>query len=754
MERQFSKPEVKKEKEPWARRIGRSIKTSVADFFGVGEDMPIESQKWQNRRIRHATKKYGKLKEDCVRRAGEDDVDSLQMRYIQDPLHRGSRRATPLSSTSTYHTRGSRLLQQKKHRKESVLRMTLKGLSGRKKSKPKVDLHSRSYAPASLAGEGVDLDDHSLGLGPGYTAYQEEENFSLVDDVFFDDPLTPYSSMKRLDEHKGIQQAGLPSGMDVGWRSGRPPHQGLPDTPSVAYDVPDGIGLGRIANKVVDKALEKTERRRVGMGFVGRLFNRSFRSDRINSEVKEQLEEIDDHRPYFTYWVTFVQVVVFIVSVSIYGIAPLGISETRVTAMVTKPNLVTEQVAHIELDNFWIGPRQADLIHLGAKYSPCMRRDANIIKAIEADLAVEKESACCILTDVCYQTTQANCPDKFGTFEKWPTADNNRTSGSVCGQDPKYCKTPASAGLFTWEDNIHKWPLCTDTNRPNGTSRRDRHMTCEITGHPCCFGIQGECFVTTREHCDHIRGYYHDDAYLCSQVSCLSQICGMIPFSNSNKPDQFYRLWTSLFLHVGLVHVVITIAFQFLIMRDVEKLAGPIRVAIIYIGGGIAGNLASAIFLPYQVEVGPAGSQFAILSCLVVEVIQSWQMLKRPVISLFKILGIILILFILGLLPWIDNYAHLCGFVFGFLLAFAMLPYVSFGTFDRRRKIISIIVTLTAALGMFIILVILFYVLPIYECSGCQYFNCVPFTNDFCKNMEIAIRRDASYNKLWVNTDL
>lgn len=26
--------------------------------------------------------------------------------------------------------------------------------------------------------------------------------------------------------------------------------------------------------------------------------------------------------------------------------------------------------------------------------------------------------------------------------------------------------------------------------------------------------------MTTREHCDHIRGYYHDDAYLCSQVIC------------------------------------------------------------------------------------------------------------------------------------------------------------------------------------------------------------------------------------------
>lgn len=39
-------------------------------------------------------------------------------------------------------------------------------------------------------------------------------------------------------------------------------------------------------------------------------------------------------------------------------------------------------------------------------------------------------------------------------------------------------------------------------------------------------------------------------------------------------------------------------------MRDVEKLAGCIRIAVIYFGSGIAGNLASAIFLPYQVEVG------------------------------------------------------------------------------------------------------------------------------------------------------
>ena len=43
---------------------------------------------------------------------------------------------------------------------------------------------------------------------------------------------------------------------------------------------------------------------------------------------------------------------------------------------------------------------------------------------------------------------------------------------------------------------------------------------------------------------------------------------------------------------------------QYVVMRDLEKMAGPVRIGIIYIGSGLAGNLASSIFLPYQAEVG------------------------------------------------------------------------------------------------------------------------------------------------------
>lgn len=54
---------------------------------------------------------------------------------------------------------------------------------------------------------------------------------------------------------------------------------------------------------------------------------------------------------------------------------------------------------------------QADLIHLGAKYSPCMRRDENVERAIEKDQEHERGTACCIRNDRsgCVQASRTNC---------------------------------------------------------------------------------------------------------------------------------------------------------------------------------------------------------------------------------------------------------------------------------------------------------------------------------------------------------
>lgn len=77
----------------------------------------------------------------------------------------------------------------------------------------------------------------------------------------------------------------------------------------------------------------------------------------------------------------------------------------------------------------------------------------------------------------------------------------------------------------------------------------------------------------------------------------------MLPFYFAETPDQFYRLWTSLFLHAGVLQLVVSVLIQYFLMRDLEKLTGSLRIAIIYIGSGVAGNLASAIFVPYRADV-------------------------------------------------------------------------------------------------------------------------------------------------------
>lgn len=147
--------------------------------------------------------------------------------------------------------------------------------------------------------------------------------------------------------------------------------------------------------------------------------------------------------------------------------------------------------------------------------------------------------------------------------------------------------------------------------------------------------------------------------------------------------------------------------------------------------------------------MGPAGSQFGLLACLVVEVLNMWPMLQRPENALMKLLGIVLVLFLFGLLPWIDNYAHFFGFVFGFLLSYAFLPFVSFGPYDRAKKVTLIWICLLSAGIIFGVLVVLFYIVPVYECQICNYFNCVPLTKDFCAEQNINFIKSQSSGIVW-----
>ena len=60
---------------------------------------------------------------------------------------------------------------------------------------------------------------------------------------------------------------------------------------------------------------------------------------------------------------------------------------------------------------------------------------------------------------------------------------------------------------------------------------------------------------------------------------------------------------TILLFYFRVFSLLITVVFQMLILRDIEKYIGWYAMAVVYLGSGVAGSLGSAIFLPYHVEV-------------------------------------------------------------------------------------------------------------------------------------------------------
>lgn len=505
---------------------------------------------------------------------------------------------------------------------------------------------------------------------------------------------------------------------------------------------------------------DTVDKREYGIGVVGEAFGRDYLTMvRSKPHVQKQLDDMDDYRPYFTYWVTTVQVIIMIVSLVLYGFGPIGVELNQSRGQVLSHGLFIEEVDYLEPSNFWLGPRPADLIHLGAKFSPCMRKDDLLLEERKLQLEQERETGCCVRNDYsgCSQTSREECSTLVSTFHKWSAempGPDGRISGPVCGQDPQYCTAPLSSYSNTWPDDISSWPICYVSSLPKTTSfwgigsqklsPAPVHMTCERISRPCCFGIHGKCEIRTQEFCDFVHGYFHAEATLCSQVSCMQDVCGMLPFFNSNYPDQIYRLWTGLFLHAGIIHLLITLLVQLYLMRDMEKLCGPFRMGIIYLGSGMAGNIASAIFIPFRAESGPAGAQFGVLASLIVEVLNVWPALKSPGVALGKLISIISILFLMGLLPWVDNYAHIVGFFTGFLLSYSLMPYVAFehNSHSKTKRAVLIAVCLIMFILIFVTLTVIFYNIPNTECEWCKYLTCIPFTKGFCADQNINFMQD------------
>ncbi|MDX8341826.1 rhomboid family intramembrane serine protease [Rossellomorea sp. YZS02] len=130
---------------------------------------------------------------------------------------------------------------------------------------------------------------------------------------------------------------------------------------------------------------------------------------------------------------------------------------------------------------------------------------------------------------------------------------------------------------------------------------------------------------------------------------------------------EWWRLVTPIFLHIGLLHLLMnTLALYYLGMA-VEKMFGRTRFVVIYLLSGVTGTLASFLFTS-NLSAGASGAIFGCFGALLYFGVLHPSTFFRTMGP--NIIGVILLNLALGFsLPGIDNAGHLGGLIGGFLVA-------------------------------------------------------------------------------------
>lgn len=138
------------------------------------------------------------------------------------------------------------------------------------------------------------------------------------------------------------------------------------------------------------------------------------------------------------------------------------------------------------------------------------------------------------------------------------------------------------------------------------------------------------------------------------------------------QAGEYYRLFTSMFLHFGFQHLFGNMLLLFFAGDYMERYLGKIRYLILYLGGGLCGNLLSyAVELKsgeQVVSAGASGAIFAVIGGLAVSAFLNKGRLYELSFRRIAIMA--------ALSLWtgftssgVDGFAHLGGFLGGGAIA-------------------------------------------------------------------------------------
>jgi membrane associated rhomboid family serine protease len=157
---------------------------------------------------------------------------------------------------------------------------------------------------------------------------------------------------------------------------------------------------------------------------------------------------------------------------------------------------------------------------------------------------------------------------------------------------------------------------------------------------------------------------------------------------------EYYRLITGMFLHYGILHLLMNMWALWVLGRVLEAALGPARFLALYLAAGIGGNVAAYLFSsPAVATAGASGAIFGLFAALFVVM----RKLGRDTSAVWPLLVINLVFTFL--VPGISIAAHLGGLATGAVVA-AGLAYAP-GPDSRRTMVqVGTVVAVLIVLGV------------------------------------------------------
>lgn len=151
---------------------------------------------------------------------------------------------------------------------------------------------------------------------------------------------------------------------------------------------------------------------------------------------------------------------------------------------------------------------------------------------------------------------------------------------------------------------------------------------------------------------------------------------------------EYYRLFTSMFLHFGIQHLTNNMLLLLFLGDYLERAVGKLRYLVIYLGGGIIGNLCSYLHELFLIKTGKApavsagasGAIFAAVGAMLV--LLAFRKGKLEDLTFRRMAIMAGLSLMVGFQSSnVDNFAHLGGFFAG-----AFLMAVLYTGMEKIRK--------------------------------------------------------------------